>query len=167
MQQTIILGVISSIIVSAMFYFWMILIKPRFIISDKICASKKDDGYTDYMIKIANTTRSFITNVNYSLLYCIEGEDGLKDVRTIKPYKAPIRYMNKYTKRDTDYAVRITYRITEDEYPLNDSAFFMFIFQANHSFSNAMRIKKNIYHKNDIKCGIFETGKSVKILSHG
>jgi hypothetical protein len=165
-QQTIVLGIISSVIASIVFYLWMILIKPRFIISDKICWSKSDDEYDYLMVKVANTTRSFLTNLSYSLIYCVEGEDGLKDIKTIEPLKAPIKHMNKYTSKNTDYAVRITYKVKKDEYPLNDSTFFMFTFQAYHSFSNAMRIKKKTYYKNDMQNGIFETGRSTKILSH-
>lgn len=164
-RQTIIIGIVSSAIASFVFYLWMILIKPRFIISDKICLKRIDEGKTDYIIKIANTTRSFITNISYSLIYCIEGEDGLKDIRTIEPLKPSITHMNKYTSKNTDYAVRITYRIDEKDYPLNDKAFFMFTFQAYHSFSNAMRITKKIYKRDDLQEGIFETGKSTKILS--
>lgn len=164
-QQTIVLGIVSSAIASLVFYLWMILIKPRFIISDKICLKKVDDESTDYIIKIANTTRSFITNVTYSLIYCVEGQDGLKDIRAIEPLKPPITHMNKYTKKNTDYAVRITYRLKNEDYPLNDKAFFMFTFQAYHSFSNAMRISKKIYKNDDLQEGIFETGKSTKILS--
>ncbi len=72
-EQTIIIGVISSIIASIVFYLLMILIKPRFAISEKISCVKVDDEYTDYMIKIVNKTRSVITNVNYMLTFCVEG----------------------------------------------------------------------------------------------
>ncbi|MBD9291843.1 MAG: hypothetical protein EGS42_08110 [Coprococcus eutactus] len=166
MQQTIILGILSSTIASIVFYLWMVLIKPRFIISDKICKKRTKDDKIAYMIKVANTTHSFITNVSYSLLYCVEGEDGLKDIKIIEPYKPPLTYMNKYSKANTDYAVRITYLIDENQYPLTDASFFMFTFQAYHSFSNAMRIEKRTYRKENVQEGIFETGKSTKILSH-
>ena len=165
-RETIIVGIISSIIASIVFYLWMVLIKPRFIISDKICIKKTQDSEADYMVKVANTTRSFITNVSYSLLYCVEGEDGLKDICTIDPYKPPITYMNKYSRSNTDYAVRITYKIDEEKFPLNENSFFMFTFQAYHSFSNAMKIEKRVFRKSDVQQGIFETGKSTKILSH-
>ena len=56
MQQTIILGILSSTIASIVFYLWMVLIKPRFIISDKICKKRTKDGKIAYMIKVANTT---------------------------------------------------------------------------------------------------------------
>ena len=165
-QQTIVLGVVSSIIASIVFYLWMILIKPRFIISDKMSMSEEDDDNVYYMVKIANTTHAFLTNISYSLIYCVEGEDGLKDIRTVEPLKTPIKHMNAYTTKNTDYAVRITYKLKKDEYPLDASTFFMFTFQAYHSFSNAMKIKKKIYRKNDIQKGIFETGRSTKILCH-
>lgn len=164
-QQTIILGIVSSVIASIVFYLWMVLIKPRFIISDKICLSQSDKEDVYYMIKVANMTRSFITNISYSLIYCIEREDGLQDIKTLEPLKAPLTNLNGYTKKNTDYAVRITYKVNKNEYPLNDSSFFLFTFQAYHSFSNSMRIKEKVYHAKDVQNGLFETGKSVKILS--
>lgn len=165
-QQTIILGIVSSVIASLVFYFLMILIKPRFIISGKICLKHVNNDEYDYIIKVANTTHSFITNVTYSLIYCEEGADGLKDIQTLKPLKAPITNISKYTRKNTDYAVRLTYRLNQSKYPLDDSSYFLFTFQAYHSFSNAMKIKKQLYTKNDLQEGIFETGKSTKILSH-
>lgn len=128
-------------------------------------AGINDDEY-DYIIKVANTTHSFITNVTYSLIYCEEGADGLKDIQTLVPLKAPITYISKYTRKNTDYAVRLTYRLNKSGYPLDDSSYFLFTFQAYHSFSNAMKIKKQLYTPNDLQEGIFETGKSTKILSH-
>lgn len=163
-QETILVGVVSSVIASLVFYLWMILIKPRFDLSAKICLSKVDDDYMDYMIKVVNTTRSFITNVNYSLVYCKEGKDGIKEIQTVEPYKIPITNMNKYTDKNTDYATRITYRLKRDEYPLKEDTYFMFTSQAYHSFSNAMRIKSVIYKEDDVQEGIFETGRSTKIL---
>lgn len=165
MQQTIIVGIISSIIASVVFYLLMILIKPKFIISDKISCVKVDDDYTDYMIKIVNTTRTVITNVSYSLVYCIEGQDGIIEVHSVKPLKSPVINIDKYTKKNTDYAVRITYRIKNGEYELKNNTYFDFTFQAYHSFSNAMKIKKQTYEKEALRYGIFETGKSTNILN--
>ena len=147
-EQTIVIGIISSIIASIVFYLLMILIKPRFVISDKISCIKVDDEYMDYMIKIVNKTRSVITNVNYMLTYCVEGEDGIVEIYTVAPLKSPIMNIDKYTRKNTDYAVRITYRIRNGEYVLKENTFFDFTFQAYHSFSNAMRIKKQIFYKN-------------------
>ena len=117
-EQTIVIGIISSIIASIVFYLLMILIKPRFVISDKISCIKVDDEYMDYMIKIVNKTRSVITNVNYMLTYCVEGEDGIVEIYTVAPLKSPIMNIDKYTRKNTDYAVRITYRIRNGEYVL-------------------------------------------------
>lgn len=164
-RQTILLGIVSSVIASLVFYFLMVLIKPRFIISDKICLKHINGDEYDYIIKVANTTHSFITNVNYSLIYCEVGTDGLKDIQTLEPLKAPITNVSKYTRKNTDYAVRLAYRLNKSDYPLDDSSYFLFTFQAYHSFSNAMKIKKQRYAKNDLQEGIFETGKSTKILS--
>lgn len=166
LQETIILGIISSIIASIVFYLMMIVIKPRFIISDKISYIEVDETYIDYIIKVVNTTHSFLTNIDYSLVYCTENEDGIVEIETIPPYKIPFKNMDKYTKKNTDYAVRITYRIKRQEYPLVENTYFDFTFQANHSFSNAMKIKRVIYRKDCIRKGIFETGKSTNILNN-
>lgn len=143
----------------------MILIKPRFIIADTICKSRVNDEETDYIIKVVNTTRSFVTNVKYSLIYCIENDDGIKNIQTIEPLKTPLANMNKYTKKNTDYAVRLTFRVRNADYPMDDRAFLMFTFEAYHSFSNAMRIKKEVYTKDYIKEGIYETGRSTKVIN--
>lgn len=164
LQETIIVGIISSIIASAVFYFLMILIKPRFIISDKM-SKRESEGYTYYMIKVVNTTRSVITNVNYSLQYCIEGPDGIVEVQHVEPLKKPLLNMVEYSRKHTDYAVRITYKIKNDEFPIKENTFFDFTFQAYHSFSNSLKIKKKRYGKDSVMKGIFETGKSTKILS--
>ena len=84
---------------------------------------------------------------------------------TIPPLKTGLTTMNKYTRKNTDYAVRLTYRIKKDEISLNNGNYFIFIFQAYHSFSNALKIKKVIFDKNSIRKGFYETGKSTKILS--
>ena len=165
LEETIILGIISSIIASIVFYLIMIFIKPRFIISDKIGCTKVDNEYVDYVIKIVNTTHAYITNIDYSLLYCIESDDGVVEIKIVEPLKTPLKNLDKYTKKNTDYAYRITYRIKKEDYPLNENTYFEFTFQANHSFSNAMKIKKSIYRKGSIMSGIFETGKSVKVLN--
>ncbi|MFR9146651.1 MAG: hypothetical protein ACLVJ4_08475 [Mediterraneibacter sp.] len=164
-QETVLLGVISSIIASIVFYLLMILIKPKFIISHKMSKTPVDSEYTDYMIKVVNMTRTVITNVSYSLEYCIEGPDGIIEVHTIKPLKKPLLNMDKYCKHNTDYAIRITYRIKNEEYPLKDNTYFDFTFQAYHSFSNSLRIKKRRFVSDSVMEGIFETGKSTKILS--
>ena len=165
-RDTIILGVVSSIIASLVFYLLMVLIKPKFIIADKICLKKVNNDEWDYIIKVVNLTHSFITNIDYSLIYCIEGKDGLKDIQTIKPHKEIIRNISKYSHKNTDYAVRLTFRINKEKYVLNENSHFIFTFQAYHSFSNAMKISKKVYGKDDLHEGIYETGKSTKILSN-
>lgn len=163
-QETILVGIISSVVASMVYYLLMISIKPRFIISDKM-SKTVCNGYTDYMIKVVNTTRSVITNINYSLEYCIEGPDGIIEVQNVKPLKSPLLNIDKYTKKNTDYAIRLTYRVKDGDFELKDNTYFEFTFQAYHSFSNSLKIKKKIYKTKSVMDGIFETGKSTKILS--
>ena len=156
-QETIILGVVSSLIASITFYLIMIFIKPRFIISDKIACVDVNNDEMDYVVKVANTTHSYITNIDYSLIYCVESDDGIVDMQLVQPLKIPLKNLDEYSRKHTDYAYRITYRVKKDTYPLGSNKYFEFTFQANHSFSNAMKIKKVIYREGDIRTGIFET----------
>lgn len=166
LQDTIISGVISGVIASIVFYFLIFAIRPRFIISKKICRKQLGNGKTVHMIKVANITRSILTNIEYSLEYCTDGADDIKKCTVVTPIeKIPIININKYSLRNTDYAVRLSYDIDDATYPLNDTCYFIFTFRAYHSFSNTMKIKKVTYRNGSIQDGIFETGKSTKILS--
>lgn len=164
-QQTIIIGVISSVIASVVFYLLMIGIKPRFIISDKMSMTPKDDGTVDYMVKVINKTRGYITNISYSLLYCVDRKDEIIDMEAVNPLKPSLLYMDAFTKKNKDYAVRITFNASKDECKIDDNSYFLFSFQANHSFSNSMKIKTKKYTKNELMDGIFETGEGMNVLS--
>lgn len=165
-QQTIIIGIVSSIIASLVFYILMILIKPKFIISDKICLAKQDDEYIYYRVKVVNRTRTYITNINYSLAYCEERDDGITDFQIIPRIKSPLLNLEGYSRDNMDYAVRFTFKVNKKKYELNSNSFFVFTFQANHSFSNAMKIKTKKYRLKDVREGMFETGTSINILSN-
>lgn len=165
-QQTIIIGIVSSIIASLVFYILMILIKPKFVISDKICLAKQDDEYIYYKVKVVNRTRTYITNINYSLAYCEDGDDGITDFQIVPGLKSPLLNLEGYSRDNMDYAARFTFRLDKEKYKLSSNSYFIFTFQANHSFSNAMKIKTKKYRLNDVREGIFETGTSTNILGN-
>lgn len=103
-QQTIILGIISSVIASIVFYFWMFLLKPKFIISNELRIAHsenkdEEEKYDFYEIKIVNKTRTFLTNIDYSLMYCNKVKNGVIDAITLEPQKEKITFINKYSKK--------------------------------------------------------------------
>lgn len=163
-EETILLGIISSVIASLFFYLWMILIKPRFDVSSKISVTDVDQNIVRCKVKVVNRTRAILTNVIYSFAYCIEGTDGIKDYSVIIPAKEPMTFIKQYQKHDTDYAVRFSFDLDKRKYPLNDNVALIFTFQASHSFSNSVRIKRVSYRLNDMVDGIFETGRSTIII---
>lgn len=165
-QQTIIIGIVSSIIASLVFYILMILIKPKFVISDLICLAKQDDEYIYYKVKVVNKTRTYITNIKYSLAYCEKEDDGITYFQIVPEIKSQLLNLGGYSKDNTDYAARLEFKLKKEKYKLSGNSFFIFTFQANHSFSNAMKIKTKKYRLNDVREGKFETGTSTNILSN-
>lgn len=165
MIGTVLQGIISSVIASVVFYIWMIIIKPRFKIADMMCISDENDDEIEYKIKVVNHSRVMLTNVSYYLVFCENSIDEIKGIRIIPPAKTCVTTMNKYTKNNTDYALRLTYCIKKSDFPLENGNHFIFVFQAYHSFSNALKIKKVMYDETSIRKGFYETGRSTKILT--
>lgn len=86
-------------------------------------------------------------------------------MEAVNPLKPSLLYMDAFTKKNKDYAVRITFNASKDECKIDDNSYFLFSFQANHSFSNSMKIKTKKYTKNELMDGIFETGEGMNVLS--
>lgn len=166
MLMGIISGLISGFISSLLVYVMMWGIRPKFVISNKICRKKLNDGRTVHMVKVANLSRAFLTDIEYSLEYCTVGDDDRNRRQVIEPIETtPVICIDKYSEDNTDYAIRFVYEIDEKKYDIKNQNYFLFTFCAHHSFSNAMKIKRVIYRNDAIQDGVFETGKSIKILS--
>jgi len=159
-------GVVSGIVASAVFYIFLLLVRPKIHISDDISESH-DDGKRIFRIKIVNKTCSMLTNVKYSLCYCKEISDGVFDSKEIVPIRPPINVISKYSGRDkySEYAIRFIYEITPD---IDISEGWLeFSIYAHHGFSNTCACVKKIYRAENIKIGVFETRTSMRIISQG
>lgn len=165
MSGEIVSGIISGIVASVLFTVIMLLIRPRIKVSAGI-AAKKGEKTSIYKIKIVNLTHSMLTNVKYSLLYCVDYPDNNTDISEIAPCKTYLSIVDKYSRFDKHaaYAVRISYEIDENKYPLKDNTRFEFSVLADHSVSNTTTCKKKSYKAGDVTEGVFETGKSTNIL---
>lgn len=164
--QQIIYSIITGIIASIVFYLILFTIRPRVKLSDVICISGSSDKFKIAKIKVVNLGRSMLMNVNYTLHYCVNYDDGLIDMTEIHPRKSSLSTISKYSHKNTDYAVRITYEIPNEHYPLLENAKFVFTLQVTHPLSNTSKCIKKEYCKDDLKNGEFESGKSVKFISH-
>ncbi|MBR6728755.1 MAG: hypothetical protein IKL80_01220 [Clostridia bacterium] len=164
MFDGLIVGVVSGIVASACFSLFLLLVRPKILLSDQICKSSSEPGV--YRIKIINKSKAELNNVYYNLLYCRDEGDDIKVVDEIPPRKSRLYFIDKYHyfKKDEDYALRISYDIDEQKYPLNEKSYFEFNIIANHSLSNTMKCVKKVYTQKDVLEGLFETGKSMKIL---
>lgn len=166
MLSTIIGGVVSGVIASICFTVFLLLIKPKVRISDQICIESIGNDDRVYRIKIVNHTFAMLTNLRYVLHYCKIHGDGINTVTEISPRKTPLISIDKFSlsKRNTDYAVRVSYDIDKEKYPLNDNSKLIFTFMADHALSNTTTCIKKEYFFSDIVEGVFESDKSVKII---
>ncbi len=164
--SSIVIGIVSGVIASICFTFFMLLVKPKVSISAQICNETEGDKGNVYRIKIVNHTFAMLTNLRYALHYCEMHGDGITTITEIKPRKSQLISIDRFNLRkdNTDYAVRISYDIDQDKYPLNDKAKLEFTFIAEHSLSNTTTCKKMEYRAEDIVEGVFESDKSIKII---
>lgn len=158
-------GIVSGIVASICFSIIMLSIRPHFKVSKQMAVSRGDVSI--YKIKVVNTTHSILTNVRYSLHYCVDYEDGTTDMSEIGPTKTKLDIVSKYSRFDeqASYAIRISYKIDETKYPMLDNTRMVFTILADHAYSNTTTCKKIDYTAKDLVEGIFETKKSTKILS--
>lgn len=163
--EQMISGIISGVCASIIFTVIQFLIKPKCKVSDIICINRNDEGFIMGEIKIANLGKSMLMNVKYSLQYCVDYEDGLSDISEIIPKKTPINTLSSFSKKNTDYAVRITYEWSEKQYPLNDNSKLIFTLQATHPLSNTSKCIEKVYCAQDLKRGNFEFGRSFGFIA--
>lgn len=162
----ILTGIISGIIASICFSIFLMLIKPKVKISDKICVENEGTKDIVYRIKIVNKTFAMLTNLRYTLYYCKMHGDGISTITEIEPRKTRLISIDPFNlkKDNTDYAVRISYDIDPEKYPLNEKSKLIFTFIADHSLSSTTKCIKKEYYKDSIVSGVFESDRSVKII---
>ena len=160
----LIVGIISGVVASIMVYIFLLLVRPKIYVSDKICKTV-ENGQTIFRIKVVNKTRYMLTNVKYTLNYCEKSGDGVHNVKEIPPLKTPLIFIDKYSRKDVnaEYAIRFTYPAVSDI--ITEQCWLEFSIYANHGFSNTTACVKKKYDAVNISPGIFETGTSMRILA--
>ena len=164
-MSEIVTGVISGLVASAVFYIFLLLVRPKINVSAKVCKASEDENGTFIKIKVVNGSFWALTNVKYTLDFCQSSGEGVYHIEVIKPHKASLEFISKYSWKDanSEYAIRFSYiipphiRISE--------GWLEFSIQGNHGFSNTSACVKKKYENADIVSGIFETGTSMKILA--
>lgn len=164
-MTVVLVGVISSLIASIVYALLSFGIKPKIKISDKICVTASENGSFTFKIKVVNRSRFQLVNVSYHLDYGFPGRDDISYMTEILPNKSPMSTITKKNKKNTDFAIRVSYKVDGKEYEINDSSYFDFTIQATHPLSNSVICKKKRYYKNDLAHDCtFQTGESTDIL---
>jgi len=164
-MSELITGVISGIVASVVFYIFLLFVRPKIEVSDKICKEIDNGDGSLIRIKVVNKTRCILTNVKYALNFCQRQGAGVHHIKEIPPTRTPLEFIDKYAKSDenAEYAIRFSYRIPAD-IRISDG-WLEFSIHANHGFSNTSACVKKRYESDDIISGIFETGISMRILT--
>lgn len=172
----IVTGVISGILASAIFFAISYCIRPKIIIGQNI-SHTKENGKDIYIIKVINHSYYEYVDVSYLLqLYSPDGEYNTK-TELIKPLKdiAPTidAYASEKKKPRCEYATRISYDISDivDSLgkkmgnPRDDNGVnrLVFTIQGKHGLSSSRAVFTQIFYKDNIVDGNFETGVSTKI----
>ena len=164
-MNVILTGILSSIIASVVYALLSFGIKPRIKISEKICITQNKDGTFTYKVKFVNCSRVPLVNVSYHLDYGRYGRDDISYVTEILPNKPPISTITRKNKKNTDYAIRVTYVVDSNMYPCVENSYFEFKIQATHPFSNSVVYKEKRYTVDNLSENCkFQTGENMDVL---
>jgi len=164
--SSLITGVMSGTVAAIVFYIFLLSVRPKIDVSDKICKVSEDESGALVKIKVVNKTRFMLTNVKYGLRFCKRTDEGVHDTVVIVPAKEFLDFIDRYSGSDEDaeYAIRYSFKLPRD---LDFSKGWLeFCIQANHSFSNTSVCMKKRYCSESIKPGKFETRTSMRILDN-
>lgn len=155
-------GVISGVISSLFLYFVIFRIKPKVKVSKHICRGIHDGIFR---IKVVNLTRTNLTDVKYNLYACYRAADGNMDTEEIPPCKPKLGFIQAYSRKqnekNTDFAIRISYKL--NKYMTPDYSSFLFTFSAKHAVSGTSIFIRKEYAKEDVECGQFNLGESTAV----
>lgn len=161
--DTILIAVISGMIASFCYSLAMLIIRPRIVIAKQMAKWKEI-----YYVKVINKTFSTVTDLDYSMYYCVNHGDGVSTTIEIQALKDKLILIDRnkpLSKKFSDNALQLTYAIDTTRYPINDSdRYIEFHVLGNHIFSGTKKCTKRTFYLKDIKEGVFETGNSVNIL---
>ena len=165
-MSELITGIISGIVATVAYSIFLLLLRPKICVSDKLCKVAENEKGAIIKIKVVNRTRSMLTNVKYVLRFCQELGDGLHQTTIIPPCRPPLEFIDKYSGSDkkAEYAVRFLYKISSDMLISEGGGWLEFSIHANHGFSNTSACVKKKYKCGSIVSGVFEAETSMKII---
>ena len=106
MLDQLIIGVISGVVATLCFSAFLMIIKPNVEVSPEICKDPNDDNV--YRIKFVNKSKFVLNNLHYSLHYCEDAGDGIKEIQEIAPRRPRLSFISPYRRKGPDdYAIRV------------------------------------------------------------
>ncbi|GEM_PF-4208406 len=165
---SIVSGLISGIVASAVFYFYMHRMRPRLFICDHIAKSQDKDGVY-YCFKVYNLSSKYdILDLKFEVMlktpFNSHGGQNYKiDRFTLKKENIMlIPRCSKKNETDGSYALVMTTRDDVESLWSNDAQLIELHVHARHSFSGATKsYAKKFYTKSaSIKSGMFTFGKT-------
>lgn len=159
MVTSLVAGVVSGVIASVIISVIMFGIKPKLQISDEICRDKDNQLC---QIKVVNRTRAQLVDVKYFLYAGFRSDEDLTDIHEVQPVKPKLEFFQAYSRKNSDYATRISYDLSTCLPP--NCNYFEFRISARHPFSGRTIVKRKRYDWKSVRCGKFQIGTIMKIL---
>ena len=166
----LVVGIITGLVASMIFFYALYTLKPKLKISDQIAKGQDVvDGRTLYRIKVVNHTKVPVIDVR-AQLHIFRGF-GAGQGRIYKSREVELKQSSpiaipQYNKKDKEanYAYRfVTYKPLDEEWR-DAQEFLRFRIICNHAVSGfGQYFFRDYYVKDDIVEGNFEKGDSFKI----
>lgn len=166
--ESLLSGVISGVVASGLFYWYMTKMRPSIFICDNIVKSSDTTGLF-YAFKIYNNSRFFDVldlkiEVYVKTPFNAHGGQNynLEKIELKKDHVMLLPRCSKANEPDASYALIVTTRVDVEKLWLSDSQHVEIHIHGRHSFSGASKsYSKKFYTKrNSIKEGMFNFGKT-------
>ncbi len=169
--QSILIGVLSSLVASIVFLLFLTRLRPKIEISNQVARTVTSTGKTIYRIKIINKSRVPIMNIRAQLhvMTPTTVPSGIIYVsKDISFQQSAVMELSKLDKQDKTaaYAYRFrTYDSLDDLWNNDSQSYLRFRVQATHSVSGFSKVFRKDYYtkRNSIVDGEFDFGNSVNI----
>lgn len=168
--SSIVAGLISGLISSGLFFYFISTLRPNLSLSKTICKFKNLDGRDVYGIKILNNSKFHVLDLQIEaiLMSPFNAPGGTNYyMQWVKLKREHITLFRRYDKKDVsaNYAFVVATIDNLDEIWTNETQHFVVKIHGKHSFSGMSRSFEQKYYtkKNCIKDGLFNFGKTFDI----
>ncbi|MGA2824360.1 MAG: hypothetical protein ABSE72_12640 [Bacteroidales bacterium] len=169
--ESVVIGVLSSLVASLIFLFYLTRVRPKIEISDQVARTISASGKTIYRIKVINKSRVPIINIKTQLhvMRPTTVPAGIIYIsKDITFQQSEIMELSKFDTQDKTaaYAYRFrSYDALDDLWSEDSQSYLRFRIRATHSVSGFTRVFRKDYYtrRNSIMYGEFDFGNSMKI----